>query len=171
MSGCVLAWRGSAAHVDHGKTTLVDKILGQNGANVVVDRVMDNNMLEKERGITISSKYTSLQYKDHTVNVVDTPGHADFGGEVERCGRPSDLRLSPPAPPGQPLPAVTSVPLVHALVPPTHPAIQPAARREQLVACSRRPCSCPLTAVRSGAAGCLAWWMAPCCWWTPTRAL
>lgn len=75
----------SAAHVDHGKTTLVDKLLGQNGATVSVDRVMDNNMLEKERGITISSKYTSLTYKGHTVNVVDTPGHADFGGEVERC--------------------------------------------------------------------------------------
>lgn len=72
------------AHVDHGKTTLVDKLLGQTGATVSVDRVMDNNMLEKERGITISSKYTSLTYQGHTVNVVDTPGHADFGGEVER---------------------------------------------------------------------------------------
>lgn len=73
------------AHVDHGKTTLVDKILAQNGAALSVDRVMDSNVMEKERGITISSKYTSLSYKGHTINVVDTPGHADFGGEVERC--------------------------------------------------------------------------------------
>ena len=76
------------AHVDHGKTTLVDEMLKQSGTfrenQVVEDRVMDNNDLEKERGITILAKNTSLVYKDIKINVVDTPGHADFGGEVER---------------------------------------------------------------------------------------
>ena len=76
------------AHVDHGKTTLVDGMLKQSGifrANQHVDeRVMDNNDLEKERGITILSKNTSLMYNDIRINIVDTPGHADFGGEVER---------------------------------------------------------------------------------------
>lgn len=76
------------AHVDHGKTTLVDAMLRQSGifrANQQVDdRVMDNNDLEKERGITILSKNTSLMYGDIRINIVDTPGHADFGGEVER---------------------------------------------------------------------------------------
>ena len=76
------------AHVDHGKTTLVDEMLKQSGTfrenQVVEDRVMDNNDLEKERGITILAKNTSLIYKDIKINVVDTPGHADFGGEVER---------------------------------------------------------------------------------------
>ena len=76
------------AHVDHGKTTLVDAMLRQSGifrANQQVDdRVMDNNDLEKERGITILSKNTSLMYGDTRINIVDTPGHADFGGEVER---------------------------------------------------------------------------------------
>ena len=76
------------AHVDHGKTTLVDEMLKQSGTfrqnQVVADRVMDNNDLERERGITILAKNTSLYYKDIKVNVVDTPGHADFGGEVER---------------------------------------------------------------------------------------
>lgn len=76
------------AHVDHGKTTLVDEMLRQSGtfrANEVVDeRVMDSNDLEKERGITILSKNTSIHYKDTKINIVDTPGHADFGGEVER---------------------------------------------------------------------------------------
>lgn len=97
--------------VDHGKTTLVDQLLRQSGtikrltaeqqllltpasqssvtADSVVDggfvtRVMDSNELEKERGITILSKCTSIMYKDHLINIVDTPGHADFGGEVER---------------------------------------------------------------------------------------
>lgn len=76
------------AHVDHGKTTLVDGLLRQSGTfrenEVVAERVMDSNDLERERGITILSKNTSLQYKGYTINIVDTPGHADFGGEVER---------------------------------------------------------------------------------------
>lgn len=76
------------AHVDHGKTTLVDEMLKQSGTfrenQVVEDRVMDSNDLERERGITILAKNTSLVYKDIKINVVDTPGHADFGGEVER---------------------------------------------------------------------------------------
>ncbi|MEK6726157.1 MAG: translational GTPase TypA [Deltaproteobacteria bacterium] len=76
------------AHVDHGKTTLVDGMLRQSGifrANeAVTERVMDSNDLEKERGITILAKNTSIRYKDTKINIVDTPGHADFGGEVER---------------------------------------------------------------------------------------
>ncbi|KAJ1859504.1 hypothetical protein GGH12_000459 [Coemansia sp. RSA 1822] len=79
---------GIIAHVDHGKTTLVDCLLKQSGAlsgaTMQESRVMDSNTLEKERGITILSKVTSLMYKDHRINIVDTPGHADFGGEVER---------------------------------------------------------------------------------------
>jgi len=76
------------AHVDHGKTTLVDKLLAQAGSfrenQRVAERVMDSNDLEKERGITILAKCTSLVWKDTRINIVDTPGHADFGGEVER---------------------------------------------------------------------------------------
>ena len=76
------------AHVDHGKTTLVDEMLKQSGIfrdnAQVQDRVMDSNDLERERGITILSKNTSVHYKDTKINIVDTPGHADFGGEVER---------------------------------------------------------------------------------------
>ncbi|MDR2932073.1 MAG: translational GTPase TypA [Oscillospiraceae bacterium] len=76
------------AHVDHGKTTLVDEMLKQGGAfrenQVVEDRVMDSGDLERERGITILAKNTSVSYKDVKINIVDTPGHADFGGEVER---------------------------------------------------------------------------------------
>ncbi len=76
------------AHVDHGKTTLVDKLLQQSGAfrenQRVVERVMDSNDLERERGITILAKATSVVWKDTRINIVDTPGHADFGGEVER---------------------------------------------------------------------------------------
>ena len=76
------------AHVDHGKTTLVDELLKQGGAfrenQAVSDRVMDSNDLERERGITILAKNTAVQYKDVKINIVDTPGHADFGGEVER---------------------------------------------------------------------------------------
>lgn len=76
------------AHVDHGKTTLVDSLLKQSGtfrANQDVhDRVMDSGDLEKERGITILSKNTAVMYKDYKINIIDTPGHADFGGEVER---------------------------------------------------------------------------------------
>src|SRR5262252_3831930 len=76
------------AHVDHGKTTLVDKLLKQSGAfranQQVADRAMDSNDLERERGITILAKCTSVVWKDTRINIVDTPGHADFGGEVER---------------------------------------------------------------------------------------
>ena len=76
------------AHVDHGKTTLVDQLLRQSGtfrANQQVDeRVMDSNDLEKERGITILAKNTAIDYEGYHINIVDTPGHADFGGEVER---------------------------------------------------------------------------------------
>ncbi len=76
------------AHVDHGKTTLVDELLKQSGAfranQAVVERAMDSNDLERERGITILAKATSVVWKDTRINIVDTPGHADFGGEVER---------------------------------------------------------------------------------------
>lgn len=76
------------AHVDHGKTTLVDKLLGQSGTletrGKAVERVMDSNDQEKERGITILAKNTAVSWKDYRINIVDTPGHADFGGEVER---------------------------------------------------------------------------------------
>jgi predicted membrane GTPase involved in stress response len=72
------------AHVDHGKTTLMDKLLSYCGATFSGERAMDSNDQEKERGITITSKYTRLRYKDTTLHIVDTPGHADFGGEVER---------------------------------------------------------------------------------------
>ena len=76
------------AHVDHGKTTLIDKLLRASGAfragQQVAERAMDSNALERERGITILAKVTSLPWKDARINIVDTPGHADFGGEVER---------------------------------------------------------------------------------------
>lgn len=76
------------AHVDHGKTTLVDKLLQQSGTyrdnEAVQERVMDSNDLERERGITILAKNTAITYKEYLINIVDTPGHADFGGEVER---------------------------------------------------------------------------------------
>ncbi len=76
------------AHVDHGKTTLVDKLLQQSGTfgarAVLTERVMDSNDLERERGITILAKNTALHWRDYRINIVDTPGHADFGGEVER---------------------------------------------------------------------------------------
>ncbi len=82
------------AHVDHGKTTLVDKMLRQAGAfrenQVVAERVMDSNPLERERGITILAKNTSVHWKGTKINIVDTPGHADFGGEVERILRMVD---------------------------------------------------------------------------------
>src|ERR1700675_4614355 len=77
------------AHVDHGKTTLVDALLWQSGAfranQDVAERVMDSNDLEREKGITILAKNTAVRYGDVTLNIVDTPGHADFGGEVERA--------------------------------------------------------------------------------------
>src|SRR5271165_6647656 len=76
------------AHVDHGKTTLVDQLLKQSGSfrehQQVAERALDRNDLERERGITILAKCTSVTWRDTRVNIVDTPGHADFGGEVER---------------------------------------------------------------------------------------
>ena len=77
------------AHVDHGKTTLVDALLKASGefnvkADAAQEQVLDSNDLERERGITILAKNTSIQYGDKTINIVDTPGHADFGSEVER---------------------------------------------------------------------------------------
>ena len=76
------------AHVDHGKTTLVDKLLQKSGTfrenEEVADRVMDSNDIERERGITILAKTTAINYNDYRINILDTPGHADFGGEVER---------------------------------------------------------------------------------------
>ena len=76
------------AHVDHGKTTLVDELLKQSGTfrenQAVAERVMDSGDIERERGITILSKNTAITYKDTKINIIDTPGHADFGGEVER---------------------------------------------------------------------------------------
>src|SRR5688572_9705924 len=85
------------AHVDHGKTTLLDAILRQTGTfkahEAVVDRVMDSNDLERERGITILAKNTSIRYGEHRINIIDTPGHADFGGEVERTLKMADGAL------------------------------------------------------------------------------
>src|SRR6202451_1638013 len=82
------------AHVDHGKTTLVDAMLRQSGIfrvnEEVVDRVMDSSELQRERGITILAKNTALTYHDTKINIVDTPGHSDFGGEVERALRMVD---------------------------------------------------------------------------------
>ena len=76
------------AHVDHGKTTLVDALLHQSGIfrenQEVAERVMDSNDIERERGITIMSKNTAISYNGVKINIIDTPGHADFGGEVER---------------------------------------------------------------------------------------
>ena len=76
------------AHVDHGKTTLVDKLLQQSGTlesrGAQLERIMDSNDQEKERGITILAKNTAISLQGYRINIVDTPGHADFGGEVER---------------------------------------------------------------------------------------
>ena len=76
------------AHVDHGKTTLVDQLLKSSSTfranEELSDRAMDSNDIERERGITILAKTTSIIYKDTKINILDTPGHADFGGEVER---------------------------------------------------------------------------------------
>src|ERR1051325_5734933 len=85
------------AHVDHGKTTLVDAMLRQTGTfrqnEAVVERVMDSNDLERERGITILAKHCSVHFRDTTINIIDTPGHADFGGEVERTLKMADGAL------------------------------------------------------------------------------
>lgn len=74
------------AHVDHGKTTLVNQLLEHSDTladhNVIMDRAMDSNPLERERGITILAKTTAIQYKDYRINILDTPGHADFGGKL-----------------------------------------------------------------------------------------
>lgn len=85
------------AHVDHGKTTLVDKLLQQSGTlesrGEAQERVMDSNDIEKERGITILAKNTAINWNDYRINIVDTPGHADFGGEVERVMSMADCVL------------------------------------------------------------------------------
>ena len=82
------------AHVDHGKTTLVDQMLRQCGqfreSQVSADRILDSNDLERERGITILAKNIAIMYKDTKINLIDTPGHADFGGEVERVLKMAD---------------------------------------------------------------------------------
>src|SRR5210317_2533681 len=82
------------AHVDHGKTTLVDQFFRQGGMfrenQAMAERLMDSMDLEKERGITIAAKNGSFRYKDHRINIIDTPGHADFGGQVERVLRMAD---------------------------------------------------------------------------------
>lgn len=79
------------AHVDHGKTTLVNEMLKQSDTldehTQIEDRALDSNAIERERGITILSKNTAVRYKDKQINILDTPGHADFGGEVERIMR------------------------------------------------------------------------------------
>src|SRR6202048_5385281 len=96
------------AHVDHGKTTLVDRLLQQSGAlrenQRVAERAMDSNELEKERGITILAKVTSILWHDTRINIVDTPGHADFGGEVERILNMVDGALVLVGAAGAPLP-------------------------------------------------------------------
>src|SRR6202795_4130566 len=96
------------AHVDHGKTTLVDAMLWQSGAfrqnQDVNERVMDSNDLEREKGITILAKNTSVRFGDVKINVVDTPGHADFGGEVERTLKMGDGGLLLGDASGGPLP-------------------------------------------------------------------
>ncbi len=85
------------AHVDHGKTTLVDQLFKQSGMfrdnQEVTERMMDSMDLERERGITITAKNGSYQYKDYWINIIDTPGHADFGGQVERVLRMADGAL------------------------------------------------------------------------------
>ena len=87
------------AHVDHGKTTLVDQLLKQSGTfsahQNVDERVMDSNAIEKERGITILSKNTAIDYEGVRINIIDTPGHADFGGEVERVLKSEEIIQEP----------------------------------------------------------------------------
>ena len=100
------------AHVDHGKTTLVDELLKQSGVfrenQEVAERVMDSNDIERERGITILSKNTAVMYKGTKINIIDTPGHADFGGEVERVLKMVCASSDPAPPRSWKLPAAPS---------------------------------------------------------------
>src|SRR5260370_70701 len=114
------------AHVDHGKTTLVDAMLRQSGifrANEeVVERVMDSNDLERERGITILAKSTGIRYHGVKINIVDTPGHSDFGGEVERALKMVDAVLLRVDASERPLPQTRYV-LMKALEPKLPPIV------------------------------------------------
>ena len=109
------------AHVDHGKTTLVDQLLKSSGTldprDNTPERVMDSNDLERERGITILSKNTSITWNDHQINIVDTPGHADFGGEVERILSMVDSVLLLVDAVDGPMPQTRSVSYTHLTLP------------------------------------------------------
>jgi hypothetical protein len=139
------------AHVDHGKTTLMDKLLFSGGVRQSLSRAMDSGEFEKERGITITSKYTSFPYKKYTLNAVDTPGHADFGGEVERCAASSCSKQR---------------------------GLRGARHRTILCWFSKREFSVWIeghhqsgpSSVRVVSSEFWAWWTGACCWWMSQRA-